>query len=207
MPRPETSQRQECVRSALEKQSAGQRLTRRETAALKRFLREKEDRERKEYYRTVPQKHYELMSGRQRKTLKEQAALYCLPCGGKMIDMFQLLRAAHDLIAQRGHRVLKSDDQGVLNGPSTKSLERLRLAKAIREEFAYKRELGHYQSVDEVQQRLTMFSNIIRQGITDLHRGFGERPRAIMVAALDEAGKTFDRIARGEACPDLRKQN
>lgn len=193
---------QQLVRSALQKQAAGQKLTREESAALRRFLKAKEEKERTEYYRTVPQKHYVLMSGRQPKILKEQAALYDLPCGEKVVDLYKLLRAYHDFLAKNGHKLLRSDDPGVLNGPPTESLERLRLAKAKREEFAYKRELGQYRSVEEVQQGLAIFANVIRQAIETLQRECGEEARSIMAEAIEEAVRSFERIGSGEYIDD-----
>jgi hypothetical protein len=186
---------QELVRSGVRKQSAGQKLSREESAAVKRFLKEKEERERLEYYRTVPQKHYEQMSGRQRKVLKEQAGLYALPIGEKVIDLFAVLRRYHDLLAEHGHKLLKAEDPGVLSGPPTESLERLRLAKAKREEFAYRRELGQYRSVEDVQHGLAIFAGVIRQAIETLQREHGEEARAIMAEALEEAGAAFARMA------------
>ena len=189
---------QDLVRSGLKKQSAGHKLNREESAAVKRFLKEKEENQRQEYYRTVPQKHYEQMSGRQRKVLKDQAGLYGLPIGEKTIDLSKVLRRFHDLLAEHGHKLLKADDPGVLSGPPTESLERLRLAKAKREEFAYRRELGQYRSVEEVQQGLLILANVIRQGIETLQRECGEEARAIMAETLEEAIKSFERIESGE---------
>jgi hypothetical protein len=73
---------QQLALSGLQKRRLKQKLTREEAAALKKMLRDKEERERFEHYRTVPQKHYVQMSGRQAKTLKEQDALYGIPFGG-----------------------------------------------------------------------------------------------------------------------------
>ena len=193
---------QQLALSGLRKQSAGQKLTREETAAVKRFLKEKEEKERDAYYRTVPQKHYVQMTGRQPKVLKEQAALYGLPIGEKTVDLFKALRAYHDLLAEHGHKLLKAEEPGLLNGPPTESLERLRLAKAKREEFAYMKDLGQYRHVEKVQQGLTSFANVMRQAIETLEREYGEGPRSILAEALDEAVRAFERMESGESFED-----
>src|SRR4051812_11949728 len=61
-------------------------LTREEREALKRHEREKEERLRWQFYRTIPQKHWKLMSGRQAKILHAQASRYDLPFGGATVD-------------------------------------------------------------------------------------------------------------------------
>jgi hypothetical protein len=114
------------------------------------------------------------------------------------VDLFKVLRAVHDFLAKHGHKLLKKDELGLLDGPPTESLERLRLAKAKREEFAYERELGLWRRVDEVQQGLAIFSNVIRQGIDNLQRRCGEEARGIMATALQDAISTFDQLGGSE---------
>ena len=47
----------------------------------------KEEQLRWRYYRTIPQKHWKVMSGRQTKVLAEQAQRYGLPFGSASIDL------------------------------------------------------------------------------------------------------------------------
>src|SRR4051812_12065715 len=66
---------------AIAKSRAGESPTAAERAALGRFQRAEEERQRWEYYRTIPQVHYSQMSGRQPKILAEQQERYGIPFG------------------------------------------------------------------------------------------------------------------------------
>ena len=57
-----------------------------------------ENRKRWHHYRTIPQSHWEKMSGRQRKTLKEQAITYEIPFGGAKINLLAVVPALHDFL-------------------------------------------------------------------------------------------------------------
>ncbi len=193
----EQSQQQVAL-SGLQKKRQGKKLTREESAAVKRFLKEKEEKERWDYYGSVPQKHLVRMSGRQPKVLKDFQARYELPCGEKLVDLKTLLRGLFDFVAKHAAKDRKEDDAAVLDGPPTEALEELRRWKARREEFAYKRELGQYRAVEENQQALTAMSNILRQAIETLQRQCGEEARLIMAEAIAEVEKVFGQMGSGD---------
>jgi hypothetical protein len=86
-------------------------------------------------------------------------------------------------------------DGDCLDGPLTESLERLRLAKAKRKEFVLQRELGQYRSVEEVQQGLGLFSDVLKKGIMKL----SAKDRAVMTETLEEAVMVFEAAGRLEA--------
>lgn len=57
---------------AFKKVVAGQKLTAREQAALKRYEKDRDEKLRWQHYRSIPQKHWRQMLGRQTKVINEQ---------------------------------------------------------------------------------------------------------------------------------------
>jgi hypothetical protein len=164
--------------AGLQKQRSGQKLTREESAAVKKFLKAKEEREREEHYRTVPQKDYRRMSGRQPKVLKEQEDAYGLPCGGKVIDLFELLRGFHDFLAKHGRKCMQPDDP-LMVGPGSPALERYRDIKAKREDLAHKRDLGQVRSLEEVATIWNQLAAALRQACETIQRQNLAGPEAV----------------------------
>jgi len=81
-----------------------QELTQAEREVLKRHEKQKEERLRWQYYRSIPQKHWRAMSGRQTKVINEQAARYDIPFGGATIDLPAVVKRFHDFLAERTPR-------------------------------------------------------------------------------------------------------
>lgn len=90
---------------AIAKNAAGIKPTTQEQAALRRISRKSEEQERWHHYRTIPQKHWREMSGRQAKVINEQAARYDLPFAGPFVDLPELVKALHDLLATHKFRL------------------------------------------------------------------------------------------------------
>jgi hypothetical protein len=86
--------------AALHKRQAGVTPSRREAAALARVEAQQEEARRWAYYRSIPQKHWREMSGRQTKVLHDQAELYGIPFGGATIDLPAVARRLHDFLAE-----------------------------------------------------------------------------------------------------------
>lgn len=184
--------------AALQKRQRGEQLNAKELAAIKRYDKRLEEKRRWEYYSSIPQKHWREMSGRQAKIINEQAALYGIPFSGASINLALVVRALHDFLAANGHKLLKEDaDSGLLSGPPTEALERLRLVKAKREEFAYERDLGMWRRVDETQTALGVMAAILRQGIETLQRQFGPEARETIAASLHDAYQAMSAVLSG----------
>ena len=183
--------------AALQKRQRGETLSAKELSAIKRFDKRREEKQRWEYYASIPQKHWREMSGRQAKTINEQAALYGIPFSGATINLSLVVRALHDFLAANGHKLLKEEDAGLLSGPPTEALERLRLVKAMREEFAYQRDLGQWRRADETQTALGVFAAILRQGIETLQRQFGGEARDCMAESLADAYQAMAAVLDG----------
>ena len=182
---------------ALRKLQQNLKPTREERNALKRVEKAREEKLRWQYYRAIPLKHWQIMSGRQAKIIKEQAALYGLPCGEAEIDLPKFVRAFHDFLAAHGRKLVK-DEEGLLSGPATESMERLRRIKAIREEFAYERDRGLWRSIEEVQTGLNLLASIVRQACENLQRQFGSEALELVAEAFDDGKKAFQRILGGD---------
>lgn len=114
------------IKAALEKMSAGKTPNARETGALNRAEKAREEGRRWEYYRSVPAKHYKQMSGRPARVLIDQAGKWKIPCAGETVDVTAVVRWIHDFIALNSHR-LEPDERVEAN---SKSSERLRNASA-----------------------------------------------------------------------------
>lgn len=186
------------VQSALRKRQAGQPPNRSELAALKRYESQREEEQRWLYYRTIPQKYWRQMSGRQPRQLIDQASRYRLPIGGATIDLTKLIPALHDLLAKHHD---KFDDDPLLTGGDSPALERYRderakLAKLDRLE----REVS---LIDRHQVRavMTQFASLLRGAASDLQKRFGAEAVDIYNEALDEVESIITREWSDEA-PD-----
>ncbi len=115
----------ELAGSALDKRRRGVTPNTQELAALRRIEQQREEELRWDYYRTIPQKHWREMSGRQAKVINEQADRYQLPFDGAKVDLPAVVKALHNFLAEHGRKLL--DDAGELTPESTSPmLERIR---------------------------------------------------------------------------------
>ncbi len=94
---------------AIEKQGKGDAPTAQELGALRRIEKRRDEALRAEHYRTIPQRVWISMSGRQRRTIVDQAEKYNLPIGGATIDLAQLAKAMHDFLAANSAKLAAED--------------------------------------------------------------------------------------------------
>jgi hypothetical protein len=186
------------IREAQKRKAEGKLPTPQQQAAIKRADRDREERLRIEYYKTVPQKHYVRLSGRQPKVLNGQKALYGIPCSEKIVNLFELIKWFHDFLAAHGSKILKDQADGLLSGPPTASLERLRLIKSKREEFAYERDKGLWRRADETQQAWAIAAASLRQTFDVLQRQSGPEALAIVMEGLADAERIFIQSIKGD---------
>lgn len=100
---------------------------------------------------TLPKSLYAELSGRQIKILLDQGARYGLPLLEKKVNLYQLLRRFHDLLAEHGDKLLKQSDEiddDQTNSPALEKLrtEKWRIARLERRELQgqlLRRELVH----------------------------------------------------------------
>lgn len=122
---------QDLVRSALEKHKRGEKPTRAELTALRKFERQREAAALDTAIRACPKKLYVQLTGRQHKVLLDQADRHQLPLQGDTVDLAAVLRRFHDILADNRHRLAAgpASDDPLLDGEETPALERYRKLK------------------------------------------------------------------------------
>ena len=164
----------------------GKELTRTERETLKRHEKQKEERLRWQYYRSIPQKHWRQMSGRQTKVINDQAARYGIPFGGASIDLPNVVKALHDFLAENAQRLARDDDS-MLVGGSSPALERYREERAELARLDRLERQGRLLPRDEVRKALGRIAAILRDAGDTLLRQFGSSAVEILHEALDDA--------------------
>lgn len=189
-----TSERidRDLAKQALEARRAGRDPTRRQLQALKRVEKLEEERTRWRYYRTIPQKHYKQLSGRQLKVLQEQAERYGLPFNKAEVDLEELLPALHNFLADNAHVLLSGD--GLFAGPQTESLERLRLAQAERVEMQNEETRGKLRPASDVHRVFAEIAAVLRDATDELVRTYGDGAREILAEAIDRGQQQLEAL-------------
>ena len=178
--------------SAYKKTMAGEPLTDKERAALKRFERAKEERLRWQYYRSIPQKHWRQMSGRQAKVLNEQADLYGIPFGGAEISLPAVVKGVHDFLAANARKLASGDDE-LMGGGNSPALERYREERAALARLDRLEREKVLLPRDEVRDALIRIAGIIRGAGEELQRQFGAAAVDLLYEALDDADREIER--------------
>jgi len=186
------------AQAALAKRAKGQKPSREEVAALRRVERARDEQLRAEHYATVPKKWWVENSGRQYKTLNENAARYGLPVGGRTIDLAEVVRWLHDHLSHWGPKLLEPDAT-----PSN--------LDAIREEDLKTKRLknevlaGGLIPVDEIRRGMKGFAGHIRKAGEILRRRdqlTGDEAAEILNNAMDDAKRDWtDSLPTSDADP------
>lgn len=190
----------EVVARAYQKVLARQELTEAEHKALKRHEKSKEERLRWQYYRSIPQKHWRTMSGRQTKVLNEQAVRYGIPFGGAAIDLPAVVKALHDFLADNAQKLARDDDV-LLQGGNSPALERYREERA---EIARLDRLERQRELlprHEVKEALARVAMMFRGAGEALLRQYGTSAGEILFEAIDDAQQEIDRTFGHQAHP------
>lgn len=182
----------ESAARAYRKVMAGETPSRTEQASLKRFEKDKEENLRWQYYRSIPQKHWREMSGRQTKVLQEQAERYGIPFSERTINLPNVVRALHDFFRRNAQKLAEPDD-ALMAGESTPALERYReerAALARLDRLERERVLVNRQAIREGLGRV---SAILRTAGDTLQRQFGPEALEILNEALAESERELVR--------------
>ena len=183
---------QRLAMAALEKRRHGDKPTREEAAALRRYESQVEAQRREKYYREVPKKLWRDWSGRQHKVILEQSDRYNFPMlRGPTIDLPAFVARWYDWLAEIAPILSIAKRTGVTPENLESALERYRAARAKREEFGYQRDLGRWMPLDKVREGLGLFSSIMRNAGETLGRQFGEDARRILDDALNDSISVF----------------
>ena len=179
---------------AVRKLASGQQdhLTREERAALRRHEKEQEERLRWQYYRTIPQKHWREMTGRQTKVINEQADRYGLPFGGPTIDLPALARKLHDFLADNALKLSKEDDPLLAGGGNSPALEQYRQEKFLLARLDRQEREGDLIARDKAREAMGRIAAILRGAGEALQRQYGSQAAEILHEALDDAQHQID---------------
>jgi hypothetical protein len=120
----------ELSRAALAKLAAGQPVPRRERLALERVKADQRQRLVDELLVAFPKKIYCQAAGLHSKTLHMHARKFGVPCATSPINLGDIIKYLHGLLAAQGDRLVGDDDE-LLAGPSSPNLERCRREKFL----------------------------------------------------------------------------
>jgi len=177
---------------AREKQRLGRKVPRDEQRALRRVHRAVDEESRRRAYAAVPKKDWKTWSGRQYKTLSEQATTYGIPIAGKTIDLPAVVRWLHDFLAENARRLATVEGEDPMAGPTSPALERwreekyrlARLERMEREQLLLPRDLVH--------QGLTRMAAIFRRLGDTMQRLHGRAAHQLVDEALDDCQREID---------------
>jgi hypothetical protein len=182
------------VESGEAKVAAGQKPNRAEQAALDRVSRESDRTLLLSLVRSVPKSVYIELSGRQSRTLNEQAVAYGIPIAGETIDVGAVLSRFHDILRDnhREIRKAKSADFGdpLLDGVSEDGdgdlwLARYREKKTRLAELELQQKEGSLVPRSDIREVMDRAALMIRQLQEDLERKFGPDAADLAGSALD----------------------
>jgi hypothetical protein len=188
---------------ALAKRAAGEKLTTRERATLRRHDRAQEEELRWKFYASIPQKHWRKLSGRQPKVLTDQAQRYGIPFAGRSIDLGAVARAMHDFLAQhaavlgRAIRRGGGDPGDPGDDSETDWLEEYRRERALMARLERQAAEARYLPRAEVHTAFGRIAGLLRRAGDLLERHAGSEARQILQEALDNADREIDRLCVG----------
>ena len=188
------------VAAAMRKVATGEELTSREQSLLRRYEKERDETLRWKHYRSIPQKHWRAMSGRQSKVLNEQAALYGIPLGGPTVNLSEVVRSLHDFLANNA-RKLAMDDDLLGSGVPSPALERYREERAIIAKLDRQERERQLVRRDDVRTGLARIAHLIQAAGDLLERQFGPSAAEILAEALADAEREIDRWFGNEPPP------
>jgi len=170
---------------AVRKLTAGQEMTKVETDALKRHEKQREEELRWKYYRSIPQKHWRQMSGRQTKVLKEQAERYGIPFGGATINLPDVVKALHEFLATNAVRLARDPDD-LMNGEASPALERYREERAKIARLDRMEREGLLIPREKIREFMNELAALIARTAEAFRRRFGDEAAAIIEETLQE---------------------
>lgn len=148
-------------------------------------------------------------SGRQIRTINDQAARYGAPIGGPSIDLPAFVRWFHDFLAERSRALaVPEGEDPELSGYDSPALEQQRRLKNQLLEIQLARELGNYVPRLHVHTGLATFAGLIRKAGEVLQRQYGDDAYQILDEALVEAQNALERaLAHDESETDTPAQD
>jgi hypothetical protein len=172
-------------------------LTNQESAALKKFDRDRERALRWQYYPTIPQKDWRQMSGRPAQVINEQAERYGIPFGGPIVDLPKVVKALHDFLAANAYKLAKDDDP-LMGGGDSPALEEYRKEQTLMARMKRREMERQLIPRDESRIALGKIASIIRNCGEILQRQFGPAALDVLNEALGDMDLEIERTFGGE---------
>jgi len=183
------------------KQQAGQTPTQLEQRAYKKVSAYNEEQARWRFYRSLPKGHYCTLSGRQQKTIDQQAGLYGLPLLGPTLDLQQVLTAFHDLLAEHGEKFLPADE--TLDAGDSPALEKWRHEKWLLARIERRQKEKDLVPRDVLHNYLQNIGNQLREVGEFLQRNYGPDALDHWNDKLDTIEKNVTELIQGlETTPE-----
>ena len=176
----------EAARRALEKARRGEKLTRAETASIRRLEDRHAEKTRWEIYTTIPKKDWRIMSGRAAQTLSDAAQRHGMPVAGAVISLPDVARWIHNFLAENTY-VLRDADR-VMAGDGVEQ-KRYRAAKAAQEEIKLSTMQGRYCDSEQLLAGLGIYFGSLRESFRILQKNFGPGACKDVQAAIGGAEK------------------
>lgn len=177
------------IRSLFQRQIAGERLTRSESALLARWNKAQDERVRRELAKSISKKEYLAMCGRPQTTLERQAKTYGLTALSEpSIDLWKLLPQFHDLLAKHWLKfsAVASEEDLLKGGAGSPALERYRLAKAEREELELSIKRRELVPLAELLPKLKALADMARSRFEAMERAGGPGMRREIDTLVDD---------------------
>ena len=172
--------------AALRKQQAQERPTKPELAALKRWKKARDERERDRYYAECPKGVYLEMAETTAKVVIEHAERHSLPLLGRTVDLRAVIGRFHAFIKENRFKLAADDDPLMSGDGGSESLEEYRKWKAKLAELDYYQRLGNWIPREDVHAGLGECASILRRCGETLQRQFGPDALDVMRGALEE---------------------
>ncbi|MCX7046355.1 MAG: hypothetical protein NTX50_12825 [Candidatus Sumerlaeota bacterium] len=177
------------IQSAITKLKAGQKLSREEGAAFRRYEKTREEQSRWAHYHSIPVTHWQKLFGASHRVIHEMGAAYGLAemtCNP--VNLEALAHELHAMLKKYGPKMMEADDEQDLDA----ALKREKLASLRRRG---KREDGNLIDAPKFLSQLTMAQRLIRGAGTTLAKEYGEPARKILNDALDAAGNQIKKAS------------
>lgn len=169
------------------KQAKGGDLTKSEVSLVKKYDEIVAESNREDALLNLPKGIYCKLSGRQQKVVDEQAVRYGLAIDGSKIDLYQVLKKFHDILAEWGPTI--NELQGAEGSLRTEKLRREielleRRSKSI--ELDIKNKQDEFIDRNTLRVRMEWLANKLRTVSERLGKRFGADAQVLLNHALSQ---------------------
>lgn len=186
---------QERAQAALERLQRGDTPTTAQRRALDRVKAAQREAMTGEILSALPKRFYCEASGRQVRTVNDQARRYGIPCDGPTVDIGKILRWIHDTLATHGNKLLADPDEDpLLAGANSPMLEKCRREKWMLLQMERRQKEGELIELGHVRDCYVKEASILRKCAETLERQFGAEPAELLTEAIDDCETQVKRL-------------